>query len=144
VWRLAERCRLFDVHDDERASGAEHPDEAVHGRLRIGQVAQDEARMHDVVCGLEIEVPQVLTAVIDVVGAGIARLRAGELELRFVEIDSDDAPGVGSPGELERDVAPSASDIEAVCVLRDPDAIEQLAGAGRHDPRDEAQPLAPL
>ena len=75
--------------------------------------------------------------------ASLARL-AGDLELCLVEIDSDDAAGVGSPGELERDVAPSASDIEAVCVLRDPDAIEQLGGAGRHDPRDEAQPLAPL
>ena len=76
-------------------------------------------------------------AVNDVVGAGFACLSAGDLELCFVEVDPDNAPGVGSPGELERDVAPSAPDIEAVCVLRDSDAIEQLAGTGRHHPRHE-------
>ena len=54
VWWLAEGGRLFDIHDDEHASGAEHPDEALHGRLRIDEVAQDEARVYDVVCGPEI------------------------------------------------------------------------------------------
>jgi hypothetical protein len=51
---------------------------------------------------------------------------------------------MGSPSELQRYIAPTASDIEAVCVVRDPDAIEELGRAGGHDPRDEAQPLAPL
>ena len=69
MWRLAKRGCLFDIHDGKRASRAEHPDEAVRRGLRIDQVAQDEARMYDVVRGTEIEVPQVLTAVIDVVGA---------------------------------------------------------------------------
>ena len=123
---------------------AEHTDEALHGRLRIDQVAQDEARMDDVVCRPEIRgsggpysgnrccrrPPRVPPR-----GRSRASLRRGR---------SDNAPGVGSPGELQRDVAPSAADIEAVRVLRDSDAIEQFAGAGRHDPRDEAQPLAPL
>ena len=59
-----------------RASRAEHPDEHLYGRLRIDQVAQDEARMYDVVFGPEIGVPQVLAAVIDVVGAGLACARA--------------------------------------------------------------------
>ena len=76
--------------------------------------------------------------------APASRACAGAISSSLVEIDSDNAAGMGSPGGLERDIAPSASDIEAVHVMHASDAIERLAGARRHRPRHEAQPLAPL
>jgi hypothetical protein len=72
------------------------------------------------------------------------RLCARDLELALVEVDAEDTPGGRPPGELERDVPAAGADVEAGCVLRNADAVEQRRRRRCEDPRDEAQSLASL
>ena len=88
-----------------RPSGAKRTDENDGGRLRVDEVAQDESCVDDVEVAGQVGAEQVQSAVLDVGDPSVVRLCSRDLELAFVEVDAEDAPGGRPAGELERDVA---------------------------------------
>jgi hypothetical protein len=122
-----------DVFDDHRSARPDVPPEGGEQASRIGQMRQEESR---------IDVPRFERDVRD------ARLRGfppRDVDLDLVDVHPERSTrGPGRAGELARDVAAAAPDVETHRARRDAHFVEERAGRRGRDLREQAKAFPPL
>ena len=109
-------------------------------------MGQEEAGVHEVERIGSGRGVDVAGSELDVVMPRRRRLAAGDVELRFVDVDGDDDAGSDELGEADGDVAAPTADVEAMPSAADPDALEPRVVPGavtRWSTRSRSRPGAP-
>jgi hypothetical protein len=108
-------------------------------------VLEEEARVHDVVRLRVAPLADVRAPELDVREARLGRVGPRELELHLVHVDPDGPAGrADESGELHRDGAAAAAEVDARLPRADPHVGEEPLRVGPADPREQLKPVVPL
>jgi hypothetical protein len=121
------------------AGADQRPDVRQHA-LGLSDVREQKPRVGDVERAA-VGTPRIADEEFDVLGGGLLRVAACQLDDPGIEVDPQRAPArADEPSQVERDMSAAAADVEAALTVPDPDLLEQPQRRRPHDPGQKVQP----